>query len=78
MDLDSLQMIGMIRLRMDYWNTGLASNAGSILGTKGSSKASSIPCSISSSKDSEQVGVHISTQGGVQGSTQVGIQSSKK
>lgn len=46
------------------------SNAGSILGTKGSSKASSIPCSISSSKDSEQVGVHISTQ--------VGIQSSKK
>ena len=66
MDLDSLQMIGMIRLRMDYWNNGLASNAGSILGTKGSSK------------DSEQVGVHISTQGGVQGSTQVGIQSSKK
>ena len=78
MDLDSLQMIGMIRLRMDYWNNGLASNAGSILSTKGSSKASSIPCSISSSKDSEQVGVHISTQGGVQGSTQVGIQSSKK
>lgn len=33
---------------------------------------------ISSSKDSEQVGVHISTQDGVQGSTQVGIQSSKK
>lgn len=31
-----------------------------------------------SSKDSEQVGVHISTQDGVQGSTQVGIQSSKK
>lgn len=66
MDPDSLQMIGMIRLRMDCWNNGLAANAGSILGTKGSSKAGS----ISSSKDSEQVGVHTSTQ--------VGIQSSKK
>lgn len=70
MYLDSLQMIGMIRIRMDCWNNGLASNAGSILGTKGSSKASSIPCSISNSKASEQ--------DGVQGSTQVGIQSSKK
>ena len=66
MYLDSLQMIGMIRIRIDCWNNGLASNAGSILGTKSSSKAGS----ISSSKDSEQ--------DGVQGSTQVGIQSSKK
>ena len=70
MDLDSLQMIGMIRLRIDCWNNGLASNAGSILGTKGSSKDSSEAGSIPSSEGSAQVGV--------QGITQVGTQSSKK